>query len=573
MIKSQITKKNHMIRRIIINLTVFTFLCFPFYLKSQNNEFEVIKNLDIFTSLFKELDINYVDQINPGELMQTGVDAMLESLDPYTTYIPESEIEDYQFITTGQYGGIGSLIHLNNDYVIISEPYKNFPADKAGIKAGDKILEVNGKPAKGKSTSDVSKILKGQPGTSLTILIERSGVPDPIEKHVIREQIKIPNIPYYGMLENNLGYIKLTGFTQHAGRDVKQALFDLKENSNLAGIILDLRGNGGGLLQEAVNTVNIFIEKGEYVVSTKGKLKERTRNYNTMNAPIDPEIPLVILVDNSSASASEIVAGAIQDIDRGVIIGQRTFGKGLVQNVIPLTYNTRTKVTVAKYYIPSGRCIQAVDYSHKDEDGHFTKIPDSLISEFQTKNGRLVYDGGGIEPDIYIDPIRFSNIAYSVFSKRLVFDFATDFYWSNDSIAPPGDFEVNEKVYNDFLEFISEKDYTYTSRAEQKLLEFKKIAEREKCFEKIEDNYDMLIAKIENNKKNDLMEFKDEIEAMLKLEIVTRYYYTEGRIEALLVDDPDIKKAIEILANPLTYNGILDGSLVFNKKEKQESSN
>lgn len=566
-------KRNHMIRQIILSLSIFTFLCFPFYLKSQNNEFEVIKNLDIFTSLFKELDINYVDQINPGELMQTGVDAMLESLDPYTTYIPESEIEDYQFITTGQYGGIGSLIHLNNDYVIISEPYKNFPADKAGIKAGDKILEVNGKPAKGKSTSDVSKILKGQPGTSLTILIERIGVSDPIEKHVIREKIKIPNIPYYGMFENNLGYIKLTGFTQYAGRDLKQAFFDLKENNNLAGIILDLRGNGGGLLQEAVNIVNIFIEKGEYVVSTKGKLKERTRNYNTMNAPIDTEIPLVILVDNNSASASEIVAGAIQDLDRGVIIGQRTFGKGLVQNVIPLTYNTRTKVTVAKYYIPSGRCIQAIDYSHKDGDGHFTKIPDSLIAEFQTKNGRLVYDGGGIGPDIYIDPIRFSNIAYSVFSKHLVFDFATGFYWSNDSIPPPGDFEVNEKIYNDFLEFISEKDYTYTSRAEQKLLEFKKIAEREKCFEEIENDYDMLIAKIENNKKNDLLKFKDEIEEMLKLEIVTRYYYTEGRIEALLVDDPDIKKATEILANPLTYNGILDGSVDFNRKEKQKLSN
>ncbi|MCD4663739.1 MAG: S41 family peptidase, partial [Bacteroidales bacterium] len=345
----------------------------------NSNNFEISKNLDIYTTLFKKLNTNYVDDISAGELIKTGIDAMLESLDPYTVYIPESEVEDYKFITTGQYGGIGALIQKQGDYIVIAEPYEDKPAHTAGLKAGDKILEIEGKSTEGKSTSDVSAILKGQPGSSVNVLISRDGIDDPFEMELARENIKIDNIPYYGMLNNRVGYIKLTGFTQKAGKEVKDAFIDLRDNNDLKGIILDLRGNGGGLLQEAVNITNIFVDKGEVVVSTKGKLPNKNNTYRTMNVAVDKEIPLVVLVDNSSASASEIVGGAIQDLDRGVIIGQRTFGKGLVQNVMPLSYNSQAKITVAKYYIPSGRCIQAIDYSHKDKNGDSKRIPDSLI--------------------------------------------------------------------------------------------------------------------------------------------------------------------------------------------------
>lgn len=548
-------------KRFVSSALLISSLILSFNLTGQNgSDFEISKNLDIYVTLFKELHANYVDDLKPGDLMQTGINAMLESLDPYTNYIPESDIEDYEFMTTGQYGGIGALIHSQGEYVVLSEPYENSPADKAGLKAGDKILEINGQSAKNKTSDEVSAILKGQPKTKIELLIERNKQADPLSFIITREQITVPNIPYHGILEGNIAYIKLSGFTQNAGKEVREAYLELKEKQSLNGVILDLRGNGGGLLQEAVNIANIFVEKGELVVRTKGKLPDRNRSYNTLNDAIDTKIHLAILVDNTSASASEIVAGAIQDLDRGVIIGQRTFGKGLVQNVVPLSYNARMKVTVAKYYIPSGRCIQAIDYSHKDEYGLFNKIPDSLISEFKTRNGRSVYDGGGIEPDVALDPVQLSNISYSLYSKFLIFDFATQWYWNHDSIPSPESFEVTEDLYQEFLEFISDKDYGYFTRTEKELNDLKASAEQEGYFQEITGEFKELEEMIHESKSDDLQEYEQEIKRILKHEIITRYYYERGRIIASLSDDPELNKAREILLDRNRLQSVLSGT-------------
>ncbi|MCK4638544.1 MAG: S41 family peptidase [Bacteroidales bacterium] len=547
-------------KKINILISILAIIFFlPFAGLNQNN-FEISKNLDIYTTLFRELNINYVDEINSGELMEAAINAMLESLDPYTIYIPESEVEDYRFMTTGQYGGIGALIHKQGDYVVISEPYEGFPAHKAGLKAGDRILKINNKSAKGKSSADVSKVLKGSPGTTLKILIERNGESKPIEKEIIREKIKIENIPYYGMLNDDIAYIKLTGFTQYAAREVKNSFLKLKENNDIKSLILDLRGNGGGLMNEAVDITNIFVEKDKEVVSTKGKLSNRNKSHKTRYAPVDLSIPLVVLVNQASASASEIVAGAIQDLDRGVIIGQRTFGKGLVQNVIPLSYNSKVKVTVAKYYIPSGRCIQAIDYSLKDENGHFNKIPDSLITTFKTQNGRTVYDGGGIEPDINLKPLKFSNIAISLFTKFLIFDYANKFFRENPEIPPADEFIITDQIFDDFKNYISDKDYDYTTESEKTLEKLKKYAEKEKYFDAIQSEYETLKMKMKHDKNEDLNKYKDQIKELLKIEIVSRYYYQKGKILASIADDPGIKKAMEILENKTLYESILNGT-------------
>ncbi len=542
----------------LINLSVIYLVIFSSSVLGQSeNNFEISKNLDIYATVMKELNINYVDDIQPGNLAETSIKSMLESLDPYTVYIPESDIENVRFITTGEYGGIGAMIQMRDDWVVISEPYEGKPAQLAGLKAGDKILEVDGKSAKGKTTSEVSAILKGQPGTKVTLLIKREGVAEPIEKEFARENVKIDNIPYYGVLGDGFGYIKLTGFTHNAGNEVKMAFLELKKNNDLKGVILDLRGNGGGLLQEAVNITNIFVEKGQMVVSTKGKLESKNYSYKTRNAPTDVEIPLAVLVDDGSASASEIVTGALQDLDRGVVIGQRTFGKGLVQNVIPLSYNAQLKVTVAKYYIPSGRCIQKIDYFHKDKNGHSGEIADSLITAFKTSNGRTVYDGGGIEPDIKVDLGKMSNLSYTLFIKYLFFDYAGKFEREHDSIAPPEKFEITDDIFNDFVAYISDKDYDYSTNCEKSLEDMKESAEDDDYFTSLEPEFEALKAKILENKKGDLEKHKDEIKKILKFEIVTRYYYQKGRIIASLNDDEDITKAIDVLSDEPGYLTIL----------------
>lgn len=522
-----------------------------------DNYFEVSKNLDIFATLFRELNIYYVDETNPGDLMKKGIDQMLESLDPYTNYIPESEIEDYRYMTTGQYGGIGALIRQKGDHVAIAEPYEGFPAQKADLRAGDIILEINSVSAKGKKTDDISKILKGQPNTTVKLLIEREGEKKPFEKVLTREEIKVKSVPYYGMLDEHTGYIKLTGFTENAAAEVKEALTELKKKPGFRSLVFDLRGNPGGLLKESVDIVNLFVDKGQDIVSTRGKVKDWDKFYKAANLPVDKDVPLVVLVNRGSASAAEIVSGSIQDLDRGVVVGQRTYGKGLVQQTRPLSYNAQLKVTVAKYYIPSGRCIQALDYSHRNEDGSVEKVPDSLITAFKTKNGRVVYDGGGVNPDVVLEPVKYSNISSSLSTKPLIFDYATKYRISHSSIAKAKEFNLTEADYNDFVNYLSDKEYDYTTKSEKDFEGLVASAEKEKYYNDAKAEFEALKNKLKHNKKDDLAKFKDEIMNLLEQEISSRYYFQTGRLETSLATDPEIKEAIAILSDAGRYKSIL----------------
>ena len=517
--------------------------------------FEIAKNLDIFTTVYRELNNYYVDETDPGKLMKTAIDKMLKSLDPYTNYIPESEIEDFQFMTTGQYGGIGAVITKRKDYVFISEPYKGFPAQKAGLIAGDKILEIDGESAKGKNTEEVSKALKGQPNTDVELLIERPYMKEPFTVNFKRQKISVKSVPYFSYVDDGIGYIKLRSFTRDCSKDIKEALLDLKKQGELEGLILDLRGNPGGLLNESVSIVNLFVEKGQEVVSTKGKIQSWDKVYKASRPPIDLETPIVVLINQSSASASEIVAGAIQDLDRGIVIGKRSFGKGLVQQTKKLSYNSQLKLTVAKYYIPSGRCIQALDYSNRNEDGSVGKVPDSLMTAFKTKNGRTVYDGGGIKPDVEVEQDDISNLIVSLIQERLFFDYATYFKHSNASLD--SSFTMNDKDFNSFVNFLSDKSYDYKTETEKALEELKSTSENENYFEFIESKFLDLSNEFEINKKNDLNRNKDIIKEILSEEIVSRYYFQEGRIRTSLKYDKEVQEAIKYLAQQNLYDSVL----------------
>jgi carboxyl-terminal processing protease len=495
--------------------------------------------------------------------MKTAIDAMLESLDPYTTYIPESEKEDFEFMTTGQYGGIGAVITKKGDWVYVSEPYEGFPADKAGLIAGDKFVEIAGKSVEGKSTEDVSKVLKGEPNTSVKVLIEREGVKKPFEVEITRQEIKLNSVPYYGMVSDSIGYIKTRSFTRNISKEVSDAYNELNSDNQLKGLVLDLRSNPGGLLNEAIKMSNLFIDQGQEIVFTKGKVKEWDKSYKTRSTALDTTMPLVVLINRSSASASEIVSGAIQDLDRGVVLGQRSFGKGLVQQTRKLSYNAQLKVTTAKYYIPSGRCIQALDYSNRDEDGSVGKIPDSLRTEFKTLvNKRTVYDGGGITPDIEIEPHKYSNILRSVISKRHIFNFANSFRSNNDSISSAKTFVVTDAIYDDFKQFLNDKEYEYETKTEKTISSIKKDAEKEKYLEDLEEELEALTLKMEQSKNNDIERFKDEIIEVLEAEIATRYYYQKGKIEATLKHDEELAEAINVLNDLEKYNAILLGDSI-----------
>lgn len=542
---------------IIIGTSLTSVLSYSFV----DDYFEVSKNLDIFSTLFREVNMYYVDPTDPGKLMKKGIDSMLESLDPYTNYIPESDIEDYRFMTTGQYGGIGAVIKQKGDYVVVSDPYEGYPAQKAGLMAGDMILEIDGKSAKNKRTDEISRILKGAPKTEVKLLIQREGEKAPFEKTLTREEIKVKSVPYYGMVSDSVGYIRLNSFTENCGRDVSDALKALKAKSNLKGLVFDLRNNPGGLLNEAVNTSNVFVERGHDIVSTRGKIKDLDKTYKAINDAVDANLPVAVLVNSGSASASEIVSGSLQDLDRAVIVGQRTYGKGLVQTTRPLSYNSQLKITTAKYYIPSGRCIQALDYTHRNEDGSVGKVPDSLMTAFSTHTGRKVYDGGGILPDVKVDPKKYSNISISLLNKNLIFDYATRYRQQHPQIASAKDFRLTDSDFNDFTSFLSDKEYDYTTKSEKTMEDLKKNSEDEKYFEEVKPEYEALKNKLIHNKQSDVEKNKTEIMHLLEEEIVSRYYYQSGRIQAALDHDMELKKALDVLGDPATYTGILNGTL------------
>lgn len=542
-----------------VSLLLLTALIFCFSeAKSQRDldqdYFEMNKAIEIFGSVFKNLHSNYVDDLNSGDLVKTAIDAMLEKLDPYTVYYPESDMENVKMQLFGQYGGIGSLIHKQKDHVFISEPYENLPAHKSGLKAGDIILSIDGESCIGKTTSEVSERLRGQAGTTIELTLERDG--KQFTKTLKREEIQLPNVSYSGMLDENVGYIKLTEFTKDAGRNVLQAYKKL-EAQGAKYLILDLRDNGGGLLNEAVNIVNLFVEKGNVVVSKKAKSIEKSTSFKTTMKAAAPNIPLVVMINPFSASASEIVAGSLQDFDRAVVIGQRSFGKGLVQTIIPLVYNSQMKVTESKYYIPSGRCIQAIDYSHRNENGMAEKISDSLKTAYKTKNGRTVYAGSGIEPDVSLEPYTPSNIAISLMGNFHCFNYANKFEKEHPSILPASEFEITDDMYEDFVLFLKDKDYHYVTSSEKGIESLISNAQKEQMNSETINQMNDLKQRIIEDKKNDIYKFKDEIKLLLLDEIIKRYYYQKGSIEASLKHDKEVKRAIEILKDKNEYNKIL----------------
>lgn len=532
------------------NVFLFALLVFPLALCAQEkqNNFEISKSIDIYNNVFRYLNQNYVDEINPAELNEIAINAMLKELDPYTVFIPESEIEDVRLLTMGEYGGIGSIITYYDNKVHISEPYENFPAHKAGLIPGDAIMEINGVNTENKTVAEVSELLKGQPGSTLTLKIKREGEKNIITKTLIREKIKIDNIPYYTVLDGGIAYIILNQFTKDAAKELKEAFLEMKSQNELKGLVIDLRGNGGGLLNEAVDIVNLFVPKNKLVVYTQGKTPEQNRNYYTKLDPEDTEIPLAILVNQSSASASEIVSGSIQDFDRGVIVGQRTFGKGLVQNILPMNYNTQMKVTVSQYYIPSKRCIQEIDYSKKSKNDTITKN-DTLGPQFKTANGRIVYEGHGIQPDVKIEPETVSTITVHLYAQNMIFKYANKFYREHKSIPSPEEFEITDEIYDDFVKFVESQDFSYTSESEKDFEVLVETAKIEGYYDNIKPQLDILENELKNHKDNDLINNRKEISEILKMEIVGRYYFQKGKIISTLKDDVELNRAVEILLN------------------------
>ena len=525
--------------------------------ENTSDRFEIGKNLDIFTELYKEVNRTYVDGTQPGDLMKTGIDAMLESLDPYTVYYPESDIESYKLMTTGQYGGIGARIRKIDDFVVVGEPYEGFPAHKAGLKAGDVILKVDGNSFKGKSTSDLSKILKGNPGTGLTMLIKRPGSDEEFEVSFKREKVQIKSVPYYGMLNDEVGYIKMTSFTRNVSKEIKDAFFDLKKNQDFQSLIFDLRGNPGGLLHEAIKTVELFVAKGQKILESRAKISEWTDTYKTINPPIDKNIKIVFLVDGGSASASEIVSGVMQDFDRAVVLGRRTYGKGLVQVTRKLKYNTSIKVTKAKYYLPSGRCIQAIDYSKRNSNGKAMKTPDSLLAKFTTKRGREVLDASGITPDIIVEKKRLDKVVLALLSNNLIFNYATQYVLSHDTISSASQFKLTDADYDKFIDYLNQKEYDFETSTDKSIELLKSKAEKESLIDEITSEIEIMKKKLMEKKKEQIHQQKKQIKKLLEVEIATRYYLQKGKVQNNLSDDPDVEEALRILEDNNRYQTIL----------------
>ena len=529
-----------------------------FTLAFKEDLFLVSKNLDIFASLYKEININYVEETNPADLMRSSIDAMLEGLDPYTEYIPESEIEDYKlkYVST-QYGGIGAGTLFIDGKLFVNEVSEGNPAHKQDVKPGDQILKINGVDIKGKDRNEISQLLRGPKGTSLTMVLLRDA--KEINKTLVREEIKQPNVSYSGIIDGQLGYIKLDKFLENSGKEVKDALEAINKE-NPKGIILDLRNNGGGILQEAVKIVNLFVQKGVLVVVQKGRNPQKTISYETLNQPVSPQVPVVVLVNGTSASASEIVAGALQDLDRAVVIGQRSYGKGLVQQTFNLPYNSLVKVTVAKYFTPSGRCIQALDYAHKDKDGAAEKFADSVMTPFNTKAGRTVYNGNGVFPDVFVEATKYSPITISLINKNLLFDYANTYKKAHPTIPNVKTFQLTDADYNQFVSSLNNKDYSYTSRTERLLTELKSEAEKENKITAVKADLDQLKEKMLSAKKTDLITHKNEIKKVLETQIISRYFFERGKIEQAFQYDREIAQAKHVFNNQNQMLAILSGS-------------
>jgi carboxyl-terminal processing protease len=537
------------------SLLLFVALSFSLTsLRAQSNGFEVIKNMELMDLIYQNLDMYFVDDPQPGKLSKVGIDAMLKELDPYTVYYHENDMEDYRLMTTGQYGGIGSTIRKIKGNTYIIEPYENSPSAKAGLKAGDQILSIDGKNMKDKNSEEVSTSLKGPKGTTIQLEIQRDGKTLMIP--ITRDEIKLPDVPYSGIVKDGIGYIKLNSFTQTAASDVEKAFNELKAEG-MKELILDLRGNGGGLLIEAVKIVNLFVKRGQTIVTTKGRVEEENRTYKTMANPTDLNIPLTVLVDENSASASEIVAGSLQDLDRAVIIGTTSYGKGLVQRIYDLKYGSKMKLTVAKYYTPSGRCVQKLEYYDKADGSKPTEIADSLLKKFKTANGREVIDGRGIEPDIAIDKNELSRLTGTLYVDNIIFDYATKYAKAHESIADPKTFKLTESDYADFKKYVLEQEFTYSTASEEMLKKMKTTAEEEGYYSDASDEYAKLMAKVVPSKERDLEKFKSEIIELLENEIVSRYYYQKGRVINSFHYDDFVEKAIEILNNPSEYSKVL----------------
>ncbi|CAL1520798.1 S41 family peptidase [Chitinophaga sp. MM2321] len=529
-----------------------------FAFNESDKYFQIAKNLDIFAAFYRELNTYYVDDLPPEKVIHKGIEAILEETDPFTDFVSEENLDDLKFMATGKYGGVGASINKSGEWTVITDVYEGSPMDKAGVKPGDIIVSMEGKSVKATPQEDISKILKGAPGTPLDMVFRNPVTGKETPKKIVREEINVRAVSYSGILANDIGYIRMTQFTENSGSMVRAAFQQLKQSTPaMKGIILDLRGNPGGLLDEAVVVANIFVDKNKLIVSTKGKVKNWDRNYETSEMPADVHIPLAVLTNHSSASASEIVAGAVQDLDRGLVIGQRSYGKGLVQTTRQLPYNTKLKVTTAKYYTPSGRCIQAIDYSHRNDDGSVDYVPDSLRKSFTTQGGRAVKDGGGIEPDDKVDPTFISQVAITLIRKQFIFDYATNYYYSHPKIAPAAAFSLSDEEFSDFERYLDNKDYSYKTRSEDALETFKTTAKKEKYFDAVAKELETLEQKMKHDKKQDLLKNKTEIKRLLEEEITNRYYAQQGRIRKSLVWDNEVNEAIQVLHSPERYRQLL----------------
>jgi len=546
-------KRKYIIILLILACTV-SFVGF----KASDRYFEIAKNLEIFAAVYKEINTYYVDDVNPNTLMRTGIDAMLSSLDPYTNYIPEDDIEDFRFETTGQYGGIGIESTRMNGKILVTRVFEGYPAFKAGITVGDEVVKIDGVDIQKLSPYEVSNLMKGQLSSNVVVTIRKYGDASTEDLTMKREKISVPNVPYYALVSEDVGYFILSGFTMDAANEAHEAVTSLIAKGAKK-IIMDLRGNPGGIVDEAVGITNIFLPKGLEVVYTRGKMQDPSvnRSFKTRSAPVDTEIPLAVLVNSGSASASEIVAGTIQDLDRGVIIGERSFGKGLVQQPRPLSYNSQVKITIAKYYIPSGRSIQALDYTHRRPDGSVGKVPDSLKTEYKTKNGRPVYDGGGISPDIEVETPDYSTIGAALLDKGLIFEYASEYKSKHGKIPPPKFFKLSDEEYNQFLAWLGTQDFTYTTPAEEDIQDLIASAENEKYYSYIQGQIEDLQNTILKGKKADLTLNKEEIKELLEEDIVSMYYPESGIIESSFKYDGVLNKAIEVLENTSRYKSIL----------------